>query len=60
VSFATWIWGSNCHPIVLHAAAQTKDSGPKVAPPSVERRNRMLVPGQLPLQAWALMPVISW
>src|SRR6266508_211998 len=46
--------------MVLQAAPQTKVSGPKLAPALVERRNKTLVPGQLPLQAWALMPVISW
>src|SRR6266571_3873792 len=60
VLLAMRIWGSNCHPMVLQAAPHTKVSGPKVVPPSVERRNRTLVPGQFPLQACALMPVINW
>src|SRR6266550_235004 len=60
VSFATRICGSNCHPIVRQAVPQTKVCGPYVLPPSMDRRNRMLVPGQLPLHAWALMPVINW
>src|SRR5438067_7646349 len=57
---ATLIWGSYCHPTPLHARPHTNVCGLHVAPPSVERRKRMLVPGQRGEHSRALIPVMSW
>ncbi len=60
-SAATASSGSNCQPTFLQAVPHTNTNGPHVAPPSLEARTRILVPGQLCCaHSCEPMPVTAW